>query len=356
MTNFFIPAVSTQRHIKAFIPAFQKTGKTVFSLSAAEILRKLEDEKTGNKTKIAMIASESPHDYSEEFEFEVFVTTSINEANAAIIQACESEEYSVIIIDSATEYYKNLIEVWTAYVYDHGSDKQKKDIATDNVSYYDRRFYNKPWVQFVRNIVEGKKHILVTSRKTDTYKKVDGNIEKDGDRAQVHSKFEYEFSHIFELNRTPDGKYFADYTGRNKKYDGIVDLPDFKGEKSTYLSEFYGKFEGIFKSIGTYVGSVDSGESLKKDSDVLKVNKENDTNSEGLGMVIQEFSEFVKMKHIDEMQNYQKYFKKSFSMDLPEVVLSSDAGSKVKIINKLKKDFLKKWPEDKTEIMKILGE
>jgi len=330
----FKPATSTPKYVKAFVKSFQKRGKTVFCLSLAEIL--------AGKGKVAMIATESPHDFSEEFKFDAWETKSINTAIQAIDEAIEAG-YKVLIIDSVTEYYQNLMKVFQVYVEKYGTPYQKANLKKDKISFYDQRIYKKPWNKFVRKVVESPIHMLITSRKTEVYEKNSkGDLEIVGNKAQVQSKFEYEISHVFDLEKNGEGVRSVEYDGRTKGLDPKTILPNYmKLEHSAYIKEFAETFKPLVGKIGKVEPVQIIEKELEQDVESLAEAEISD-----VGMKIQNLTEYFIEK--SDLKKIKAYFESTFSKTLPEI-LKLDNSEQVEIFEQLKLDGTKKFGDDKIE-------
>jgi hypothetical protein len=185
--------------LKALIMGPSNGGKTLGALRLAEGIA---------PGKIALIDSENDRSsyYADRVAFDVLSLPDSNpKTYIAAIDAAVAAGYEVLIIDSLTHAWQNILDRKDAY--DKVNPKEKfSSWAT----------FGAEWMKLVRHILEAPINVIGTARSKQAYEKVDGSnkIEKLGMHPILREGAEYEFALVFDVNHlTHLAKATKDNTG-----------------------------------------------------------------------------------------------------------------------------------------------
>jgi hypothetical protein len=221
----FKKATKSQSKLRCAIFGVSGSGKTFSALRMA----------TGLGNKIAVIDTErgSASKYADRFEFDVVeLSTPAIENYVSTIHAAQKENYDVLIIDSLSHGWQELLEqidklakskfkgnTWSAW--SEGTPIQKK---------------------LVNAILSFNGHIIATMRSKTEWTLVDtGNDKKKPQRVGLTPEqgkgIEYEFDILMEISQDHIAEIIKDRTG--KFQDKIIDKPgeEFGAQLKEWLND-----------------------------------------------------------------------------------------------------------------------
>lgn len=123
----------------------------------------------------------------------------------AAIDAAVAGGYEVLVLDSLTHAWQNILERKDAY-----------DAAHPKEKFTSWNTFGREWNRFVNYILFAPINILATARSKQTYEKVEGSgkVEKMGLHPILRDGTEYEFALVFDLSQTHMARATKDNTGR----------------------------------------------------------------------------------------------------------------------------------------------
>lgn len=213
MQNGFKRAVKGESKLRLLITGPSGSGKTYTALKFATELA------NGKPFAVGDTENGSASKYADKFEFDVLNSQPPHEMEKAggIIKMAEEAGYPVVVLDSATHFYKGdggLLE----YVNELGKSKYRGNTyaAWNDGS----KIYN----QFLEDIKQSGIHVIITARSKTQYVEDPnrrGSMQRVGMEVEMRDGFEYEFDvfmqmtteHIGYIEKTRcsdlDGKTFT---------------------------------------------------------------------------------------------------------------------------------------------------
>lgn len=227
------PAANQTAYLKAGIYGSEGSGKTFTASRLASGLAKLSNKEN---PKIAFFDTEKGSDYLVGYFKEQGIQFDVVKSRAfadllATIREVEQNKYDVLIVDSATHLWNELME----------SYKQKKHKSA--LSFADWAPLKAEWQKFSNAFINSKCHAIVLGRagnmydmevNEDTGKK---EVIKTGTKMKAEGEFGYESDILMEMERVTENKKITNrcfvIKDRTNTMNGkMIDFPKFEDFKS----------------------------------------------------------------------------------------------------------------------------
>jgi len=236
-------AKHTQAFAKIGIYGFQGSGKTHTGILIAQGIAKAIGQ-----NKIAFFDTETGSDWWADRlpgKTKLLVLKSSTFADIMrVIRECEQEGIGVLVIDSVTHIWTDLIDEYMR--------KKKKE----NLLFHDWKAIKGAWRKYARAFVNSKVHIIACGRagfEYDMSNMASGEIKKTGTKMKAENEFNFEPHLVIEMEsvKTENGLVNVAHVlkDRSDKINGMsFKMPTFKN------------FEKHFNALnlgGEHVGAVD---------------------------------------------------------------------------------------------------
>lgn len=204
-SSMFKKASRKQVFLKIGVDGPSGSGKTKGALTIATELAK----HTGSR--IAVIDSEngSASLYADSFDFDTCDIAAPHEITKLLgaVNAAVDAGYKVIVVDSISHYWENLLERKEAY--DRMNPRSN--------SFTNWKLFSAEWTRAMAALLAVKAHVVGTMRSKQAYElgEKDGrkSVTKVGLAPVVRDGTEYEFSLVFSLNSAHGAEATKDRTG-----------------------------------------------------------------------------------------------------------------------------------------------
>ncbi len=210
----FKRAVRTEAKLKILLTGASGSGKTLGALRLAESLA---------PGKIAVIDSENSRSsyYADGIEFDALALADHHpDAYIAAMEVAVEAGYEVIIVDSLSHAWQDVLDRKTAY--DRANPRSN--------SYTNWKLFGAEWDSLVRAILDQPVHVIATARSKQAYEQaeVDGKkrVLKLGLQPVIRDGTEYEFALHFDLNEAHKVDVKKDNTRKFGDQSQLWDLCD----------------------------------------------------------------------------------------------------------------------------------
>lgn len=239
----FKRAVRTEAKLKILLTGASGSGKTLGALRLAESLA---------PGKVAMIDSENSRSsyYADGIEFDVLALTDHHpDAYIAAMEVAVESGYEVIIVDSLSHAWQDVLDRKTAY--DRANPRSN--------SYTNWKLFGAEWDSLVRAILDIPAHVFATARSKQAYEQVDVDGKKKvlklGLQPVIRDGTEYEFALHFDLNEAHKVDVKKDNTRKFGDASQLWDLCD--GSIARQLREWLASAEPVARPTPATVMAID---------------------------------------------------------------------------------------------------
>ncbi|HET8763203.1 MAG TPA: AAA family ATPase [Gemmatimonadales bacterium] len=239
----FKRAVRTEAKLKILITGASGSGKTLGALRLAESLA---------PGRIAVIDSENSRSsyYADGVEFDVLTLADHHpDAYIAAMEVAVESGYEVIIVDSLSHAWQDVLDRKTAY--DRANPRSN--------TYTNWKLFSAEWDTLVRAILDIPAHVIATARSKQAYEQaeVDGKkkVLKLGLQPVIRDGTEYEFALHFDLNEAHKADVKKDNTRKFSDPSQLWDLCD--GSIARELREWLAGAEPVARPTTATVRAID---------------------------------------------------------------------------------------------------
>jgi hypothetical protein len=200
----FKRAQRTAVKIKALVMGPSGAGKTLGALMMGQGL-------VSGPDRLALIDSENDRSgyYADDVAFDALsLTEHTPKAYMAALQSAVDAGYEVVILDSLTHAWQNVLD--RKEQYDRNNPRSN--------SFTNWKLFSAEWDKLVRAVLEAPVHVIATARSKQAYEQVeqDGKkqVKKMGMAPIIREGTEYEFALVFDVLPSHKAQAIKDNTGK----------------------------------------------------------------------------------------------------------------------------------------------